>query len=43
MRRGENEGFLTLRVMPPEDEALAILEALFLKGNGAASEPARGR
>jgi uncharacterized protein len=41
MRRGENEGFLTLRVMPPEDEALAILEALFLKGTGAASEPAR--
>ena len=41
MRRGENEGFLTLRVMPPEDEALAILEALFLKGTGAAQDPAR--
>ncbi len=41
MRRGENEGFLTLRVMPPEDEALPILEALFLKGTGAAQDPAR--
>jgi uncharacterized protein len=38
MRRGENEGFLTLRVMPPEDEALAILDALFLKGEGPVSE-----
>jgi uncharacterized protein len=38
MRRGENEGFLTLRVIPPEDEALAILDALFLKGEGPASE-----
>jgi uncharacterized protein len=38
MRRGENEGFLTLRVIPPEDEALAILDALFLKSGGPASE-----
>ena len=36
MRRGEKEGFLTLRVQPPEDEALAILENFFVKGDGAA-------
>jgi protein Tex len=38
MRRGENEGFLTLRVLPPEDEALDILSSLFVKGQGPASE-----
>jgi uncharacterized protein len=37
MRRGENEGILTLRVVPPEDEALALLEAMFVRGEGAAS------
>lgn len=34
MRRGEKEGFLTLRVVVPEDEAAAILQALFVKGDG---------
>ncbi|MFH0788208.1 MAG: Tex family protein, partial [Pseudomonadota bacterium] len=38
MRRGEKEGFLLLRVLPPEEKALAILEALFVKGAGPASE-----
>ena len=38
MRRGENEGFLTLRVLPPEDEALDILDGLFVKGEGPASQ-----
>jgi uncharacterized protein len=38
MRRGENEDFLTLRVLPPEDEALDILDCLFVKGEGAASQ-----
>ncbi len=37
MRRGEKEGFLTLRAAPPEDEALAVLESLFVRGDGAAS------
>ena len=37
MRRGENEGVLALRVTPPEDEALVLLEAIFVKGEGAAS------
>ncbi len=39
MRRGEKEGFLSLRVNPPEEEALALLEALFLKpGNPASAQ-----
>jgi uncharacterized protein len=38
MRRGEKEGFLTLRVLPPEDEALDILDGLFVKGEGLASQ-----
>lgn len=36
-RRGEKEGFLDLRVAPPEEEALALLKALFVRGEGAAS------
>ncbi len=38
MRRGEKEGFLTLRVLPPEDEALDTLDGLFVKGEGPASQ-----
>ncbi|MFV2082336.1 MAG: Tex family protein, partial [bacterium] len=41
MRRGEKEGFLILRIAPPEDEALAILESLFVRGEGAASRQVR--
>ena len=41
MRRGEKEGFLTLRVLPPEDEALDILDGLFVKGEGPASQQVR--
>jgi uncharacterized protein len=41
MRRGEKEGFLTLRVLPPEEEALEILEGLFVKREGAASQQVR--
>ncbi len=41
VRRGENEDFLTLRVLPPEDEALEILEGLFVKGEGPASQQVR--
>jgi len=41
MRRGEKEGFLTLRVLPPEEEALEILEGLFVKGEGSASQQVR--
>ncbi|MFQ5965026.1 MAG: Tex family protein [Candidatus Scalinduaceae bacterium] len=38
MRRGEKEGFLTLRASPPEDDAVAILESLFVKGESADSQ-----
>jgi uncharacterized protein len=41
MRRGENEGFLILRVLPPEDEALDILDGFFVKGESPASEQVR--
>jgi uncharacterized protein len=41
MRRGEKEGVLTLRVHPPEAEALALLENHFVKGNGAAAQQVR--
>ena len=41
MRRGEKEGFLTLRVLPPEEEALSILDGLFVKGEGPAPEQVR--
>jgi protein Tex len=37
MRRGEKEGFLTLRVAPPEEEALGILRRLFITGDAAPS------
>ncbi|MGW8222054.1 MAG: Tex family protein [Syntrophobacteria bacterium] len=38
MRRGEKENFLTVRVYPPEDEALALLETLFVRGDCAAAQ-----
>ena len=38
MRRGEKEGFLVLRVIPPEEEALAVLERLFVKGHSPSSQ-----
>ncbi|MFA5863423.1 MAG: Tex family protein [Phycisphaerae bacterium] len=38
MMRGENEGVLTLRVAPPEEEAIAILESLAVKGDGPVSQ-----
>jgi len=41
MRRGEKEEFLILRVLPPEEEALEILDSLFVKSNGPASEQVR--
>ena len=38
MRRGEKEDVLNLSISPSEDEAIAILEALFVKGDGPDSE-----
>jgi len=37
MRRGEKEVVLRLDVSPPKDEALALLEAMFVKGDSAAA------
>ena len=41
MRRGEKEGFLSLATLPPEQEALAMLERLFVKGENACSVQVR--
>ena len=41
MRRGEREEFLIMRIAPPEEEALRILEERFVKGPGEASEQVR--
>lgn len=38
IRRGEKEGFLIMRIQPPEEDALRILEAIFIKGENAASQ-----
>jgi uncharacterized protein len=41
MRRGEHEGVLILRLLPPEEEALSLLENLFVIGRSQASEEVR--
>ena len=41
MMRGEKEEFLTLHILPGENEALVILENQFVKNNNAASEQVR--
>jgi uncharacterized protein len=41
MRRGEKEGFLILRAAPAEEDALVILESLFVRGDGPASREVR--
>ncbi len=41
MRRGENEGFLTIRISPLEDEAVLILESQFIKNDGACAQQVR--
>jgi uncharacterized protein len=38
MRRGEEEGFLRLSVEPVEDNALDILNSIFIKGRNASSD-----
>jgi uncharacterized protein len=37
MRRGENEGILTLGIVPPDEEAIAILSVYFVKGGNPGS------
>ncbi len=41
IRRGEKEGFLMMRIAPPEADALLLLEPLFVTGRGPASEQVR--
>ncbi|MBN1772672.1 MAG: RNA-binding transcriptional accessory protein [Deltaproteobacteria bacterium] len=41
LRRGEAEGFLTLELAPPPEEALARLEARFVRGTRPAAEQVR--
>ena len=41
VRRGEKELVLTFHLTPPEEEALAALEGLFIRGRGPASEQVR--
>lgn len=38
MRRGEDEGFLRLSIEPVEDNALEMLNSIFIKGRNASSE-----
>jgi uncharacterized protein len=38
MRRGEEAGFLILRATPPEEEAVALLDLLFVKAANAAGD-----
>ena len=41
IRRGESEGVLLVRVNPPEDSALALLEPLFVRGTNPAADQVR--
>ena len=41
IRRGEAEGFLMMRITPPEESALPLLEPLFVTGKGSAAEQVR--
>ena len=41
MRRGEKEGILKLRVEPPEEDALAIIESRVVSGSGGDSDQVR--
>ena len=38
IRRGEKEEMLWLDIQPPEDEAIGVLEHLFVKGNNESSQ-----
>ena len=41
VRRGEKEGFLTVHIRPPEDEAMSLLESIFVKNGSDASQQVR--
>ncbi|MEO6850798.1 MAG: helix-hairpin-helix domain-containing protein, partial [Mucilaginibacter sp.] len=38
MRRGEKEEILSFDIQPPEDEAITLLETLFIKGNNGSAQ-----
>lgn len=38
MFRGENEGFLSLQIAPPEEEAVAVVSGMYVKQAGPVSE-----
>jgi uncharacterized protein len=38
MFRGENEGYLSLRIAPPQEEIVALASELFVRGSGGDSE-----
>ncbi len=41
LRRGEKEEFLTVRILPPEEEALSVLIPLFVRGDGKDAQETR--
>ncbi|MGA2228859.1 MAG: helix-hairpin-helix domain-containing protein, partial [Syntrophobacteraceae bacterium] len=41
VRRGENEGLLTVHIRPPEDEAISLLESIFVKNESDGSRQVR--
>jgi len=41
IRRGETEGFLMMRITPPEESVLPMLEPMFVTGKGPAAEQVR--
>ena len=41
IRRGESEGLLIMRIQPPEEEALSLVEPFFVTGKGPAAEQVR--
>lgn len=41
IRRGEAEGVLLMRITPPEEEAIALLEPLFVQGQAPAAQQVR--
>ena len=41
IRRGESENLLSMRIQPPEDSALSLIEPIFVTGKGPAAEQVR--
>ncbi len=41
VRRGEKEGILSMRIAPPEQDALNLLESLFVNGNNPCAQQVR--